>query len=315
MAALHRTRLRAYGKLPLSREFVSHQCGGRRAQEFSDFLHAGAEHLDPLPAGGTEAVRVYAPLEAGRATACASLWSSTDQGGQRRFPFAFFGVLAADECPPLEAGFLTAFTPLHEAHELIHERMLDIESSQGFSQILEQNEIVRGPFDREKARERFVGTARTYPTGRWAAALYGTEARRFLVALWRLRNLLIHLSRSRNADECSGIRVPLVRSHRLETQADAWLGLIAHSGVRLPSILLGRFGPEETASLAVFLRPLQPADLDLIVGQPVRGLVDLSSHKEPADMDGFNAFAEAMQVRITESHPDLASLPDILETA
>ena len=46
----------------------------------------------------------------------------------------------------------------------------------------------------------------------------------------------------------------------------------------------------------------------------MRGLVDLSIHKEPADMEGFLAFAETMRVRLTESHPDLASLPDILET-
>ena len=31
-------------------------------------------------------------------------------------------------------------------------------------------------------------------------------------------------------------------------------------------------------------------------------------------MEGFLAFAETMRVRLTESHPDLASLPDILET-
>ena len=77
----------------------------------------------------------------------------------------------------------------------------------------------------------------------------------------------------------------------------------------------GRFGPDETASLAVFLRPLQPEDLGLLTGQPVRGLVDLSQHKEPADMEGFQAFAETMRIRVTDSHPDLASLPDILEMA
>ena len=315
MAAIPRTRLRAYGKLPLSREFVRHQCEGRRPREFNDFLHEGAQSLDELPLGSDHSIRLYAPLDGGRAMVCASLWASTDQGGKRRFPFAFFGTLPADERPALEPGFLTAFAPLHDGYELLHERLLALDSSIDFSRILEENESLPGPFRIEKARDRYLEAARTYPTGRWAAVLYGTEARRFLVALWRLRNLIDHLAGSGGGQECAGIRVPLAASHKLETQADAWLGLLARCGATEPSILLGRFGPDDTASLAVFLRPLQPGDLGLLSGGTVRGLVDLSLHKEPADMGGFNAFAESMRLRVTESHPDLASLPDILEEA
>lgn len=315
MAAVRRTKLRAYGKLPLSREFVSHQCEGRRTREFNDFLHAGAKLLDELPLGGSDDMRVYAPVDQGRATVCASLWPSTDQGARRKFPFSFYGVLGQEERPPPEAGFFTAFTPLHDGYDLLHDRLLALDSSLDFATILTQNTSLPGPFDMEKARGKYFESARTYPTGRWAAALYGTDARRFLVALWRLRNLRTHLASTSASQECSGIRVPLVKGHRLETQADAWLGLIARCGLRTTSILLGRFGPDDTASLAVFLRPLQPTDLGLLAGQSVRGLIDLSIHKEPADMEGFLTFAETMRIRLTDSYPDLASLPDILETA
>ena len=311
--------LSAYGKLPLSREFVGLNDREPGARAIKDFLHEGARHLAQLPAGPLESIRVYAPVDSGRTLAVASVWSSADEGGLRRFPFAFFSLCPIEQAPRLGVGFSSAFRVLHAVHERLFGEVAQLDSPHAFEQHLttDDDASISVPVDPGAAAERFRERAETFPTGRWAAALYGTDAHRFLVALWRLRKVLAASggSLASLATDRPGVRVPLARTHALEPQADAWLGLLLRHESRPfpPSILLGRFGPDGTASLCLFFRPLEPGDLAMLEGQPVRGLIDLSEDKEPADMDGFPEFCETIRQRVLGSHKTLAALPDILE--
>jgi len=315
-----RLPLSAYGKLALSREFLSVGCKEGTARGFSDFLHEMARHASDIPPGHDEPVRVYIPVDRGRSLVVASLWHSADEGGLRRFPFSLFVVCPAKRAPQRHPGFCTAFAPLHEVHTKAYQRIQTLDGVRAFEQYL-HGELaeIDGPAAEDEAAQQYAANASTYKTTAWAAAMYGQDARNFLVVLWRFSRLL-EASRGSLANlgrDHVGLRVPLVGSHALETQADAWLGLASQAGTLscAPNIILGRFGPNDTASLCLFFRPLQPSDFALLAGHPVRGVFDLSLHKEPADMDGFNRFSERMRVVLTQTHPTLARLPAILEEA
>ena len=297
----------AYGKLPLSREFLIHACDKRGAQAVTDMLHASARALADVEPR-QDALRLYFPLPGGRAGAALSLWPSTDDGGKRHFPFSMFTVQKPG-APATHPGFCTAYASLHEAHERLHKVLRHLESARDFERVMAEQEAP-GPLADPAAQ--FAERAATYPTGRWAAALYGTEARRFVMSLWRLHRLA--LAGADQVRRFSCIRLPLVESHALETQADAWLGLVGNriGSTPWPSLIAGRFGDDGAASLVVFFRPLEPDDFSIIGGRFPKGLFDLSAHKEIVDQEGFAEFATVMQERLTGSHATLRELPDIL---
>lgn len=294
----------AYGKLPLSREFLIHACDQRGAQAVTDMLHAAARALADVEPR-SDALRVYFPLRGGRANAAMSLWPSTDEGGKRRFPFSMFSLVKAGASIE-HPGFCTSFAPLHDLHEKVHPQLLELSGPREFEQIMAKQVSP----DRDKdAGVRFADRAATYPTTRWAAALYGTDARKFVMALWRLKRL----ASPSQIRRFRGVRLPLVDTHAIETQADAWFGLLARQigSLPWPSAIAGRFA-DGTASLVSFFRPLEPNDFAIVAGQATEGVLDLATHKELADQTGFEPFVTEMQKRITQTHPTLRELPDIL---
>lgn len=301
----------AYGKLPISREFLAINCDSRAARAFTDFVHGTARAVAELPADRTDALRLYIPVVRNGAHVVASLWPSADEGHKRRFPFTMFLVCDADALPRAHPGFCTAFMDMHAAHEKAYAGLGELTSAREFEAFMKENGPTVGPAAPEDATGLYKERADTYRTTMWAAHLYGTEANRFLVTLWRLHKLL-QAGLSRLARDYRSLRLPLVHDHVLETQADAWLGLI-HATKALdmaPSLLLGRAG--EAASLILFFRPLEPADIEVLTGRSTRGLLDFATFKEPADMDGFDSFSQRLQDRLLNSHTTLASFPDIL---
>jgi hypothetical protein len=294
----------AYGKLPLSREFLIHACDEKGAQGVTDMLHSAARALadiTPRP----DALRVYFPLRSGRNCVAMSLWPSSDEGGKRRFPFGMFALPKASASVE-HPGFFTSFAALHELHESVQPQLLELPGPREFEQVMARQ---FSP-DRDKdASVRFKDRAGTYPTTRWAAALYGTDARRFVMALWRLKRL----ADAEQIRRFVGVRLPLVDTHAIETQADAWLGLIARriGSLPWPSAIAGRFA-DGTASLVSYFRPLEPNDFSIVSGKTPEGILDLATHKELADQTGFADFVTEMQKRITQTHPTLRELPDIL---
>jgi len=294
----------AYGKLPLSREFLNHACDQRGAQAVADMLHASARALAEVEPRA-DAFRVYFPLPGGRACAAMSLWPSSDAGGKRKFPFGMF-ALAKAGTPIEHPGFCTSYAPFHELHEKLYPQLMDLAGPREFEQLMAKQE---SPERSAAAAALFAERASTYPTTRWAAALYGTDARKFVMALWRLQRL----ADATQIKRFSGVRLPLVDSHAIETQADAWMGLIARriGSLPWPSVIAGRFS-DGTASLVMYFRPLEPKDFAIVSGVAPQGILDLATHKELADQTGFAEFVTKMQDRITRTHPTLREFPDIL---
>ncbi|MHC4959419.1 MAG: hypothetical protein ACYTGN_13720 [Planctomycetota bacterium] len=302
--------LGAYGKLPLSREFLTFSCDGKFARGLTDFVHEAARSMADMPQRD-DAVRMYAPLARGAVYAAASIWPSSDAGGKRPFPFCMFTIRKPDALPPGHPGFCTAFAPMHAAHEDAYLAFRGMANAGDFESYLRAADGTPGPgADGERDFRR---AALGIETETFIRKLYGDEDRRFAVLLWRLAQLA--RADAELSQGITGLRLPLVKGLPLETQADAWLGLLKEAGGLgpRPNMLLGDFGPGDTASMVLLLRPVHPRDFEIVAERPVRNLFDLSAHKELADMAGFDDFAEKVRVRVAETHTTLEDLPSILK--
>jgi hypothetical protein len=311
-----RLRLSAYGKLPLSREFLRFACDGAAARRYSDYLHEVASYCAGLPQEGDNPIRLYMPLEHG-GTIAASVWPSTDEDGRRDFPFSIFAQVEGENAVRGPLAFCTAFEAVHRAHSEALAAVANVSDLRSFEETLRGREWSPGPLPAESARKRHEEAAASHDTGAWAARLFGDDGRSFPLALWRLQKVLqvAQGSLARLGDRSPGIRVPMLTDVDLVVQADAWLGLLTGAGTLECStnVLLGPFGPDGSASLVLLFRPLRPGDFALVAGGSVRGLVDLSVRKELADMAGFDAFRGTVGERLGATHTTLESLPTLLD--
>ncbi|MCB9897635.1 MAG: DUF2094 domain-containing protein [Planctomycetes bacterium] len=316
-----------YGKLPGSREYVRLESDRGAARWFRDFLDRAAVHFALASGEAAPCLRFVAPVPDGNPRAAplvvASVWPSSDEGGRRSFPFSFFTLLGPSARPARHPGFFGSLATLHDDHDALFGEARALSETTGFDRRFgSASRPVPAPLGDDEATQRFAEGAARVPLAGWFAAVFGSDGGDGIGAgamvLWRLRNVLLaaHGDLARLAPDCPGMRLPLAHDVDVALQADAWLGLLAGDGARLscePNFVLGPMPHDGEPGLAVFFRPLSPHDAALFDGRGIRGLVDLGSAREPAELDGFVAFSDRVRREVAEGSASLARLPRLLD--
>lgn len=307
-----------YGKLPSSREYVRLDCDGGPARWFRDWIDKAAALLEDEPDPRREALRVVTVVPGTERLVVASIWPSSDEGGRRRFPFSLYHLIEAARLEVAAGCLWSALDAVTDEQSALFREAWEREESTGLSESLGNAARPPGmPHEGAEAARRQREAAAAIPLARWFETLFGPpDGTAGALVLWRLRHVLRAAGGSLASlgQDCPGVRLPLASEWSLSVQADAWLGVLAGpTGVLScpPHMLLGLLG--ETPGLALWFRPVEPRDAGLFTGKTVRGMVDLASHREPADLRGFDGFAAEIRRRVERPGASLADLSTLLE--
>lgn len=306
--------LRAFGKLPVSREFIHVEDGEGAARAFAEWLGAGHDAWIAAHGDGTRGEllpsRLLMCLPRYESTwIVASVWPSRDQA-PRHFPFALYVVIPAANLPAEPLARWLSCLPVWERMEPIFPDLqrADLETVQT---TLRDQRISFGALELKQSFARVEAEAAQIQLSDWLAAVLGAEAARDPVEwLWWLQKLADGWRGEGPQHVPLAVRCPLSPAFSLSAQIGAWLRwfdvqLRAASARGGGSALLTRAGlivpspgvAERTAGLGLLENPLRPGDFELLTSDAARykGAEELSqSSGEPA-REGFDAFAERMR--------------------
>lgn len=287
-----RPLLRAFGKLPESREFLQLEAGRGAPKLFQNWVKAGHDQwVTVVPAerrGTLLPCRMWAVLpEAPDHAVVAHLWRSQDSA-KRVFPFTFFVVLKTPRdltpLPALDlarrywAGLEPLFAEIAQGQRVL----------QSFRDcVLDENETAPAGAD-------LITEAQNIPASDWFEALSAGSAQWKTDFLSRLRGAVANW-RAHPAAATASIRVPLSRRHDYTVQAAAWIRWLEtqHPGRELQLTALALPAPATAIAPAVALitRPLREGDFQLLTSDApdYEYLEDLDRHphalSDPAAAD------------------------------
>ena len=316
-----------YGKLPGSREYIRLDSDRGAARWFRDFLDRAAMHFAIAPRLTGPGFRFVARVPDGDERTAplvvASVWPSADEGGRRSFPFSFYTLVPPSSRPVGHAGLFTAVAALNDDHEMLIGEASALIETTGFDRRFGSSQRPAPvPLGIDEARTLQGERARSVPLAAWFDAVFdsdgGDPVASGAMVLWRVRNVLTAArgSLARLGADCPGVRFPLAREYDACVQADTWLGLLAGPDGCLTcdtNMALGSMPHDGDLGLAVFFRPLSPRDAALFDGRGIRGMVDLATHREPADLDGFAGFEAHVRRIVSSPGADLTRLPHLLD--
>jgi hypothetical protein len=307
-----------YGKLPISREYIRLDCDGGPARWFRDWIDKAASLLEGEPDPTRPALRLLTVVPGTERLVVASIWPSSDEGGRRRFPFSFYHLVEASRLEAAAGCLWSALDALTDEQAALFAEAGERSESTGLSERMGNAARPSGmPHTGADAANRQRSAAEAIPLCAWFEELFGDlDQPAGPMALWRLQHVLraARGSLASLGQDCPGVRLPLAPSWPFSVQADAWLSLLAGpTGVLscAPHMLLGQLGAKP--GMALWFRPVEPRDAGLFAGRPVRGMVDLASDREPADLRGFDTFAAEIRRRVERPDASLASLSTLLE--
>jgi len=301
-----RPELAAYGKLPLSREFL---VAGRETQlvrRFRDFLHAGAAHFETGHSAEGAELRICMPAADGKRLLLSVTRASADTGGLRSFPFSVFTVLDDGGRSRAHPGLCTVLGGLYSHLESSFQEARRQTDANGFGQSFDGGAELEPPHPAKQADADFAAAAQSISLSDWCRSVI-SDPHRFAVLLWRVRSIVEGTEGDLSSllpSKC-GLRLPLAPDFPLEVQTDAWLSCFADSRGRLgfaPHLVFGDVGPENKPALSIFVRPLMPKDLTLSQGTAPEDMLDLAIDKDPAQMSGFDAFRRTISEALQDRH-------------
>jgi len=296
------SNLRAYGKLPLAREYLRIGCANGDGLLFRQLLDDAAGEL--IAGAGSGATRIAGQLE--RGLVAASVWKSRDSGGMREFPFSFFCLLPADAVD-LCAGGWRSLTAVFAEHDRAYAFALGLQTASEFDARFEgEGWTVPIPEDAADLEPEPV------PLAPWIESVHGDELEGFSVTLWRLRRALAEVA-DRGAGRLGGIRAPLSRDFPADAQVDGWLRIVGgHCAARglVPSVLVTPGNEQEADAVAISFEALGNG----LLGVASRGprIVDLTVYREPLELDGFGEFTNKLEQLIGEPGSDFTSVTNLM---
>ncbi|HEY3245383.1 MAG TPA: TagF domain-containing protein [Phycisphaerae bacterium] len=312
--------LRAFGKLPVSREFIHVEDGEGAARAFAEWLGAGhdtwvAAHSDA--SAGPAAAR--GAMLTGRLVArlprfeslwiVASIWPSHDQA-PRQFPFTLYVVLPAAGLPVEPAGRWAACVPLWERFDQIFPE-LQRGDLDGVQASLREQRINSGAGDAAALLQECAAQAAGVPLKGWLAALGGEAARDPLAWLWWLQRIAEEWCSDDAQRVALAARFPLSTAHPQAPQLVSWLGwleLQCRAVARRSSLMLP-VAPDAGAALSLLENPLRPDDFQLLTSDARRfaGVEDIAQPSGSMRREGFEPFVQ----RLSRALPlETASLRD-----
>lgn len=255
----------AYGKLPISPEFLRQRCFRGAAGQFRAWIEVGQSLLGREPFTAREWA-VLAQFPGSKEATVAILQASSDIGGRRKYPFTCYVTVPTADLPNGSVVDL-----LHAAQRLwrpLHRATSDLTSAPdmaGFSQRVDT--LAVSPDD-----------ASPQPTGMTlreiAEATYGSSRglRACLRGMWDLSIACSSIAEGRISGTMPALAVPVLPGANALTQAAAWSGCLNATGAfrrALPavSIFVPLDGQEPSPAWFV-LNPLREAHYR-VLAQPL----------------------------------------------
>jgi len=294
--------LSCYGKLPFYRDFITVDGGQKVCAQFRRWLDAAfGKRWEDLDSKGEELDgprRILFVPARSQEVALGSVWNSHDEGGLRRFPFAFFVPLPARKINPAGDGFLRDLVPLWTSME---ERFHTLG---GYGNVADFYSDYRGLVlapDQENGGERPPGARQTRAADLHAAlresgpdsgGLLGTAWMAARACRWGLEG----------GRELEAIRFPLVSSMDSMLQAETWVRFLARNAPDLP-VPLNLVLPQEAGSEGTFtvvLRPLTAPDARLLSPRAAKaeGVLDLADRDRRDDAKMPAKYVERLKARL-----------------
>ncbi len=284
----------AYGKLPISKEYLRHNCHEGLPLRFRDWMDSGFDYAGSreLAARKGVAQRVFYASSSTKSGIAAVVIPSKDASGTREFPFALLATTTLTQSEGYFASWESRWTEL----ELQFEKLRAESDTDAFF------DTVRGLDIPESGPEADTAVAANCSAPSWIDGLYRRDAvDLFVRALWRLRVLQPHLSEA--GPELQRVRVPINRSDELGPQIDRWRAILgglhsAYTGA------VSLFCPTPLASpkakpggaWLIFDEP-RVSDFGAALGGQLedgKG-VDLVDNEGRLPVDGFGAFRERLE--------------------
>jgi len=306
-----RVELSAYGKLPLSKEFLRLRCFRGPAGSYRRWVDEG--YQEATRRGGDQPHRLghahhllFYP-EGEKTAVVARLRDSTDSGGERPFPFTCYGSCPAKllKAPPGEA--LARVRPLFEELTRLDESVQGLADLAAFQEELAHQSLPppleRGPGEAAESQRLdelvFAGESEPKPES-------------WVERLWTLRHACETLKAGRiPGARLPGLRVPLAAKADPLGQSVLWLRMLDNAGFlagrRTPVSLLFS-ASEEPGSLWVLIRPPRTEDFSMLGTAPGELLGPPPPGHSSPPVAGRSVFREAVQGELLAKGATLASL-------
>lgn len=299
------TTLCAYGKLPLSREFLRIRCSSGAARQFREFLDDAAPFCAGADLPRDRSAQIGMAISEAGSMAVASVWPSADEGDLRPYPFAVFAVL--DRGRFRGPGSWTSLTPVFRDLEAAHKTALTLPDGAAFDAHFADDRGTAPPLSEKEAAPISEHGARQIPLRAWAEGLFPGDLEAFQTSLWRIGSL------PSARESGSSVRLPLAANHPLAPQVDAWLSaLVAIDFLESEPLSLVVASSHARPTLSIIPGRLEPRCMAVVRGKEVPHQVDVSVYKEPASLSGFAGFRAAVADRLDDPESSLVQLRELL---
>lgn len=291
----------AYGKLPLSKEYLKHACSDGVGGQIRDFVDRGNDRLAAEPIRVKEGLkRRFLWYPSGRECAVGWTLNSRDEG-KRKFPFLVFTPVQTED---------VAAPSLGRRYQALSDRWSELEKGIDRLAAIEDRDeffdVVRGMKVGDSASSVAVnGAGFDIAIEEWAQELYDEDGEYvWLRALWRVALLESAIKSGSNSPAVRAFRVPLSSGRDVLQQVDLWSAVI--SGILPPSegtpAITSAVWSAEGEPSSAFLIQRSPRTEDFAVFQngksfPAEVFTDLVDLSARLSTDGFSSFKSQVEQR------------------
>jgi len=273
--------LAAYGKLPIERDFVRLRSGGLGGQAIVSYLEAERHRYEEVDESAESTLLLW--LANGNGV-YAVIRPSSDQGGLRPWPFAFFAELGPGLKENLVDAPWSGLAPIRAALRDAHQRTRELSDAFSFDRVFRDHLLPTVEAQESSGRQ---GSA---PMLAWAAELFG-DSDDFAFACWRI---LAAMKAERSGRKVTGLRVPCSRAFDVAAQVDGWQSVMQREN---DAILVAE-NPGNYHTITIFFGRCESGDLVPVSSRPSEGFLDLTVPNSAISLDGFGAFADGVQERM-----------------
>lgn len=288
----------AYGKLPVSKEFLRHGCYEGMNLEFRRWVDAGFDHASSrnVLAGPQSGNRRWMFAPPGKPdVVVASAIDSLDASGTRRFPFAVFSTVPRKQA--VGPRLLGRLEPLWKGLEDKLDEVKGFQDSETFFSTLRKSALNHSQLsaDAATAVEFFPGTASD-----WVERLYSMDpVDLWIRGLWRLRYWVTSMNAAPAAAQLHAVRVPVTGDGAVLPQVDLWLQLLGklHAVFRETPTLFVPPAVSGPLAVSMIFRTPSPEDFAPGLGGEFESgqVCDLVDGKGKLPIDGFTEFRQRLE--------------------
>lgn len=266
-------RLGAYGKLPLSPEYLAVGCFGGSAGDFREWIDQGFECASRALGSEIDLGRSWRILflpEGRREAVVATMRQSADQGRARAFPYSVFTTIERRHLDEQTSCTLRQLNTVWQELNEYETRLASLHSLEAYRDEVAAAELA--PFDAEAP----VSVAPDVGVQALAGSLCGdrTAMEDFARLLWDIRCPYRTIDSGRiPGSRLPGLRLPLAAGIDAFTQVLAWIGCLEASaflGGRGAAPVTVAFPASAGAGTAMWLvrRPPQARDFMMMAAIP-----------------------------------------------